>query len=155
MTGIMEIQALRVMVREDEINEYLPQAVPPDAGVENLRVRLAPEGVVIQGSYPTVFMKIAFETLWTVSVADGRLHARLTNVKVAGLPAGLLRGVLLKVIRDATAKQPGFSVAEDALVLDVGQLLQERKVPVHVNLTAVHCGPGHVVIEAGTPPANV
>jgi hypothetical protein len=145
----MDIQALRVRVREDEINQHLPQLVPPDAGVQNLRVHLTPEGLVVLGEYPTFMLKMSFETLWELSVAGGVVAARLASVKVAGLPAKLLRGVLLKVIRDATASQPGICVQEESVCVDVAALLKEKKIPVTVELNAVRCGCGEVVIEAG------
>jgi hypothetical protein len=144
----MEIQTLRALVREDEINELLPRVLPPDAAVENLRVRLTPAGVVVVGDYPTFMLKMSFETLWEVSGDAGVVQARLADVKVAGLPATLLRGVLLKVLRDVTAQQAGVSVEEDRVRVDVPQLLQARQVPLQIHLTAVRCGPGTLVIEA-------
>jgi hypothetical protein len=147
----MEIQNLRAVIREDEINEYLTSVVPPDAAVANLRVRLVPEGLMVLGDYSALFMKMSFETLWEVSVAAGVVRSRLAHVKVAGLPATLLRGVLLKVIRDATAQHPGLSVQDDAVRIDINQALQARKVPLSVYPTAVVCGDGHLVLEAGPP----
>jgi hypothetical protein len=146
----MEIQALRVRIHEDEINEHLPRVLPPDTTVENLRIRLAPEGVLVQGEYPTFMVKMAFETLWEVSVAEGLVQAKLASVKVAGLPATLLRGVLLKVIRDATANQPGLVVRDDSILLDVAAVLAAKKIPVTVPLTDVCCKSKEIVIEAGT-----
>jgi hypothetical protein len=145
----MEIQALRVQLREDELNEHLPRVLPPDAAVQNLRVRLTPEGVVVQGDYPTFMVKMAFETLWELTVANGAVQARLASVKVAGLPATLLRGVLLKVIRDVTAQHPGLSVQDESVFVEVGPLLQAKKISVTIHLTGVRCSAGQVVIEAG------
>jgi hypothetical protein len=145
----MDIQALRVLVREDEINQHLPRLLPPDAGVQNLRVRLTPEGVVVLGEYATFMLKMSFETLWELSVAAGRIEARLASIKVAGLPAKMLRGVLLKVIRDNTASVPGVCVQDENVCVDVAALLKEKKIPVTVEVTAVRCGPGQVLIEAG------
>jgi hypothetical protein len=147
----MDILALRVLVHEDEVNQHLPQLIPADAGVQNLRVRLTPEGVVVQGEYPTFMVKMSFETQWELAVARGLVQARLGSIKVAGLPAKLLRGVLMKVIRDATAPHQGVHVEEEALCIDVAKVLQAKQIPVHVQVTAVRCGPGHLVIEAGEP----
>jgi hypothetical protein len=145
----MEIEALRVRVGEKEVNHHLPGVLPPDVPVENLRVQFTPDGVLVQGDYPAFMVKMAFETLWELSVADGAVQARLASVKVAGLPATLLRGVLLKVIRDVTAQQPGLSVREDSLVVEVAEYLRAKNIPVTIRLTAVRCGAGEVVIEAG------
>jgi hypothetical protein len=147
----MEIQSLRVLVREDEINRHLPRVVPPDAGVENLRVRFVPEGVIVAGEYPTFMLRVSFETLWEVAAAAGKVQAKLASVKVGGLPAKLLRGVLMKAIRDAAANQPGLHVDEEAVSLDPARVLAAHNVPVEVYLTAVRPGPGHLLIEAGAP----
>jgi hypothetical protein len=147
----MDIQLLRILVREGEINELLLRYVPPEAAVQNLHVRLTPDGVVVAGDYPTFMVKMAFETLWAVSAADGKVLARLGSVKVAGLPAGMLRGVLLRVIRDATAQQQGIHVEGEAISIDVGEVLKSRQIPVGVQVTAVRCGAGELTIEAGNP----
>jgi hypothetical protein len=151
MKGDMEIQSLRLLVREEEINQHLPRALPPDAGVENLRVRLTPEGVVVQGEYPTFMLRMSFETLWEITAAAGKVQARLASVKVAGLPATLLRGVLMKMIRDATAGQPGVQVQDECVSVDLRKLLAARQIPVEVHLTTVRPGAGHLLIEAGAP----
>jgi hypothetical protein len=147
----MDIQLLRILVREEEVNQHLPQLLPPESSVQNLRVRLTPEGVVVQGDYPTFMVKVSFETLWAVSVADGKVQARLASVKVAGLPAGMLRKVLLRALHDETSQLPGVLVEEEALWIDVAELLKARHIPLTLRVTAVRCGTGEAVIEAGNP----
>jgi hypothetical protein len=147
----MDILALRLLVRENEVNELLPTLIPTEAAVQNLRVRLTPEGLVVQGEYPTFMVKMAFETLWQLSVAAGVVHARLASVKVAGLPATLLRGVLLKVLRDVTAQHAGLRVDGETLCIDVSQALKARKIPANLQVTSLHCGAGEALIEAGLP----
>src|SRR3954469_21761959 len=99
----MEILALKLFVTEASVNDLLTRFLPGQGSVENLRLRLTPEGVVIQGDYPALLVKMAFETLWEVTAVGGEVRARLAKALVAGMPAGMLRGVLLKVIRDVTA----------------------------------------------------
>jgi hypothetical protein len=148
----MKVEHLRVLISEDDINQYLPRAVPPDAGVENLHVRIAPEGVFLLGDYPTFLLKMSFETRWEILVAENRVQAKLAAVKVAGLPATMLRGVLLKVIRDATSKEPGITVDGDSVLVDVGGILTARQVPLEIHLTTAQCMAGQMLIEAGAPP---
>jgi hypothetical protein len=145
----MEIHTLKLSVGEDEINALLAENPSEGGTVENLRVRLTPEGIVILGDYPTMFMKVGFETLWEVRAAGGLVEARLATVKVSGLPARLLRGVLLKTIRDLIADKPGLEVENEFLRMDLGKLSASRQFPLRVNLTGVKCGPGRLVIEAG------
>jgi hypothetical protein len=144
----MEILALRLFVPEDEVNALLTRHLPPDVGVNKLTVRLTPEGIHLSGEYPTVFMKVAFETLWAVGVRDGRLEARLANVKVAGLPAAMLRGVLMKVLQDA-AREPGVSVDGESLLVSPEEFLLAKGLPLRVNLTEVVCSLGSLLVRSG------
>jgi hypothetical protein len=145
----MEIQALKLFVTEDEINDLLAKYLPPDLPVQDLRVRLTPEGVVVQGIYPTLLVKMAFETLWEITAAGPEVEARLANVRVAGLPAGKLRGLLVKLIRDAAAREPGVRVRDESLSVDVEEALRAKGLPLRVNFTAVRCSLNSLVLEAG------
>ena len=40
----MEIQALRLIITEDDLNALVQEHLPADSPVENLHIRLAPEG---------------------------------------------------------------------------------------------------------------
>jgi hypothetical protein len=145
----MEIQALKLFVTEDEINDLLEKFLPPDLPIQELSVRLTPEGVVVQGVYPSLLVKMAFETLWEITAAGTELNARLANVKVAGLPAGKLRGLLIKMIRDAIASEPGLSVQDNALRVDVEEALRAKSLPLQVSFTGVRCSLNSLVLEAG------
>jgi hypothetical protein len=144
----MEIQTLKLFVTEAEVNQLATNAVPDTEAVENLQIRLTPEGVVVQGEYPTFLMKVAFETLWELTVTGPEVRARLASVKVAGLPAGILRGALLKVIRDNVNEEPGVRVLDDAVHVNLEALAAARGLPLRVNLTAVRCSVATLVLEA-------
>jgi hypothetical protein len=145
----MKIDYLRVLLSEKEINQHLPRLVPADTGVEDLQVRLAPEGVHLLGEYPTALLRVSFETLWEVSARDNHVEAHLAAVKVAGLPATLLRGILLKILGDMIGNEPGVSVENGSVVVDVAAVLQSQRVPVDVYLTRFECLAGELLIEAG------
>jgi hypothetical protein len=149
----MKIDYLRLLLPQEDINRYLPRIMPPDTGVENLRVRLAPEGVHVLGEYPTALLRVSFETLWEVSARDNRVEARLAAVKVAGLPATLLRGILMKILADMIAKEPGISVENGSVLVDIAAVLQANRVPLQVYVTRLKCQEGELVLESDTPPA--
>src|SRR4051794_38464946 len=109
----MDIQALKLIVTEAEINDLVKKYVPESGAVEKLLIRLTPEGVVIEGEYPTFMMKLAFETVWEISASGAEVVARLTNARVSGLPAGMLKGALMKMLRDQAGQEPGVRVLED------------------------------------------
>jgi hypothetical protein len=146
----MEIHSLRVSVGEQELNELAKELPAGNSAVENLRVRLTPEGIVILGEYPALLMKMAFETLWQVSGVGSVVQARLASIKVSGVPAAMLRGVLLKTIRDMLAREPGVQVEGDTIQVDLSQHRAAQKIRLRINLTAVCCNMGKITIEAGS-----
>jgi hypothetical protein len=145
----MHIQALKLFVTEAEINELVKKYVPNSSAVEGLRVRLTPEGVVVQGEYPTFMMNLAFETLWEVRAVGAEVVARLANARVSGVPAGWLKGALMKMIRDLMGAEPGVRVQEDTLRVHLEEAARARSVPLRVNFTAVRCSVEVLVLEAG------
>src|ERR1700687_5210924 len=115
----MEIHELKLVVSEEGINALLEAYVPEDATVENLRVRVTPEGVYVQGEYPTVFGKVPFETLWEVRIVAGQVHSRLAALKVSGVPGNMCRKMVLDLIQEILERERGVELAEDTLRIDV------------------------------------
>jgi hypothetical protein len=146
----MDIHALRLSVGEEEINALAAEYAPGTSAVENLRVRLTPEGITILGDYPTMLLKMAFETLWEVKGIGSVVEARLASIKVSGLPASMLRGILLKTIRDMTAQEPGVQVDGDFIRVDLNALPALQKLRLRMNLTSVRCELGLLHVEAGS-----
>jgi hypothetical protein len=146
----MEILALKLFVPEDDVNRLLAEHVPKDVPVRKLNVRLTPEGVRVAGEYPTVFMSVAFETLWKLAVVAGRLDVQLGDLKVSGFPAAMLRGVIFKMLKESAPREPGLSVEGESLQIDLEQFLAAKGLPLKVNLRDVVCSVGNLVIEAGT-----
>lgn len=150
----MEIQSLKLFVPEDAVNKLIAEHLPKDVPVKKLRVRLTPEGVRVQGEYPTAFMNVGFETLWSVAVAGGQLETRLTDIKVSGFPATMLRGVMFKVLKESAPREPGLAVDGETLRIDPEQFLAAKGLPLKVNLRRVVCGEGNLVVEAGADGSN-
>ena len=145
----MEIHTLKLSVTEDELNALVRELPSGKSTVENLRVRLTPEGIVILGDYPALFMKMAFETLWVVKGIGSIVAAQLASVKVSGLPAGMLRGVLLKTIRDLADHEPGVCVEGESILVDLSKHTVGQRLGLRINLTGVRCSLEELVIEAG------
>ena len=144
----MEIHSLQLSISEQDLNALLTAMPSGKNAVENLRVRLTPEGIVVLGDYPMMLMKMSFETLWEVKGMGSVVEARLASIKVSGLPASMLRGVLLKTLRDTLAKEPGVRVDDGAISIDLSKLRTTQKIPLHINLTSVRCSPGSLLIVA-------
>ncbi|MHB1426272.1 MAG: hypothetical protein ACYC3I_24160 [Gemmataceae bacterium] len=146
----MEIHALKLTVTEQELNEIATELSSAKSAVQNLRVRLTPEGIVVLGDYPTMLMKMAFETLWEVKGMGSIVEARLASVKVSGLPSGMLRAVLMKTLRDLLAQEPGVRVEDESIHVDLSKHGATQKLRLRIHLTAVRCSLGNLIIEAGS-----
>jgi hypothetical protein len=145
----MEILALKLFVAEDDLNRLLTEHLPKDVPVQKLIIRLTPEGVRVHGEYPTVFMKVAFESLWTLAAVAGQLEVRLADVKVSGFPATMLRGVIFKMLKESTTKEPGLTVDGETLRINLDAFLAAKGLPLKVNLREVLCSVGSLVIASG------
>jgi hypothetical protein len=146
----MEIQALRALIPEAMLTQIAAKAVPPDVKVKDVRVHLKPEGAQVTGTYE-MFFAVPFETLWELSVRDGKIVARLANVKVARLGAGMVKGVLLGILSDVAEKIDGTQLEGDTLTVDVDRILAGHGYLVRTNLKTVQCQPGKLLIESATP----
>src|SRR5262249_38206631 len=139
----------QLAVTDEDLNTLAARHTPRDLPVDNLRLRFTPEGLRASGSYPALFLSVPFETLWALEVVEGRVAARLASLRVAGIPAGKFRGLILKMAREALAGRPEATVSDDAVVVDPEAVLRREGLPLKLNLRAIHCGEGVAVIEAG------
>jgi hypothetical protein len=145
----MEIQSFKLFVTDADVANLTAKLLNNHDSIEDLRVRLTPDGVLLQGEYPTSFFKVPFETVWHLSASGPCVQVRLESVKVAGLPAGILRGALMKMVRDAVAGQAGVTVQNETVVIHVPEAARAQGVELGVQFTAVRMSVGCVVIEAG------
>ncbi len=148
---LMEILALKVLITDQSANRLAAEAMPRDLGLRDLRVRFAPEGAYVSGAYQ-MLVSVPFETLWELSVQGGRIAARLADVRVAKLGAGMLKGMILNALADAARRQQGLYFREDTLLIDLDHVLASRGMPSRTNLTLVQCQVGSLIIEAAAPP---
>jgi len=146
----MEIQALKLLVTEQDLNELVKKHLPDDQPLENVRIRVAPEGVYVTGEYPLLF-RVGFETLWELDSQGGKLLARLTGLKAMGLPATVFKSAVMKAIEEAVQKEDWLGFEDDTVVVAVDQLLAEQGIQAKTNLSAVRCQTAALLIEAGGP----
>jgi hypothetical protein len=144
----MEIQSLRLLITEQELNDIAAkEAVTGGSPVRDVSVRLTSEGVRIKGKYH-MMMPMPFDTLWIVSVQGGKIAARLSEAKVVGFGAGMLKGVLMDMICETVQADGALRVDGDTLWIDLDRLLAVRGFPARTNLTAVRCSDGQLFIES-------
>jgi hypothetical protein len=145
----MEIHALKLVVSEEGVNSLLAAYLPRDAAVENLSVRIMPEGVHVRGDYPTAFGKVPFETHWEMRIVAGRLDARLVGLKVSGVPGNMFRKMVLELIREVLESNPGVMLEQETLQIDVETVARSKKLLLRCNLRDVRCEAGLLLLEAG------
>ena len=146
----MEIQSLKLFFTDADIAALAADQMPENDSIEDLQVRLTPEGVLLQGQYSTGFgIKVPFETVWQLIAAGPRIDVKLDTIKVAGLPGGMLRTVLMRMVRDSVAEHAGISVQEDTIQIDVPAVARSRGAEIRVNFTAVRMSVGAAIVETG------
>lgn len=144
----MEIQSLKVLLTDADLNAMTRAFLPRDAPVKNLQLAINADAVHLSGSYPKMMMNIPFSTTWQPSIDNGRFRLKLTATSIVGLPAGMLRGIFLDSFRKAAALVIGVQVEEDGLLIDVDRLLANKGIPLKTNLKSVRCETGRMTIEA-------
>jgi hypothetical protein len=148
----MELQSLKLLITDDDLMHLAALHLPKEAPAEDLRVGVTEEGVVVSGSYPLLVLKVTFETVWSLLVVDGQAEARLTSLRVAGLPAGKFKGLVLNMLRDELDHKPGITIVEEGVRLDVDAIARREGIPLRLNLKALRCEPGRITVLAGSEP---
>lgn len=146
----MRIDSLKLTVTDADVAAMVREALPEHDKIDNLKASLTPGGVVVAGEYPTPFgLKMAFETVWQLTPAGRAVEATLATLNVAGMPAKMLRGVLLGMIRDSVADQPGVTMEGERIRIDLPEVACEYGFDVEVTVTAISLSDGTAVVEAG------
>lgn len=140
----MEIQALRLFASEADLNELACRIVPRSDIIHDLRISVVPAGIRISGTYQTV-IRIPFETLWQISIDDGKIAARLDRLKAGPLSLGMIKSYLLDAIASET---PALEIRGDTLLFDVDSIVQEKGLRLRTNLTSIRCDYGALIIES-------
>ena len=145
----MELQSLRLLVTDDDLRDLAAHHLPKELPVENLHLAVTADGVRVSGSYPLLMMSVSFETIWTLLVVEGQAEARLTTLRVAGLPASKFKGIILKLLRDELKNNSAVTMTEGGLRFDLEAAIRREGVSCRPNLRAFHCQAGQMIVEAG------
>lgn len=143
----MEIESLRLSISEQELDTLAARLLANQKKVRALRVKLISGGIRVAGEYQ-LFVGVPFETLWRVSVLDGKLAAHFEQLKVAGLRGGMLKGALMEAIAAASQKEDSLKVEADTVLFNHERLLQKHGLPLSIRFSAVFCESGRLIIES-------
>jgi hypothetical protein len=142
----MEVQALRVLITEEELNDWLNQLLKLPNRIRNLEVKLFPEGISVRGTYQWG-VGISFETLWEAVIYEAKPAARLRRFAAGGLGLGLAKTHVLEAI---AAQTHWLRLEGDMLLFDFDPLLRAKGINIRPNLRTIQCGRGHLAIESGS-----
>ncbi len=141
----MEIRSLTFVATEADLNELASQIFPRIERIRDLRISIVPEGIRVRGTYSQLF-GIRFQTLWQVFVSQGKVVARLAELKAGSLSLNFLKTYLLDTIAAAATV---LELRDETLLFDVNALLQDKGWPVRTNLTSIRCDYGSLTVESG------
>ena len=144
----MEIHRLRLTLTEQDFNDLAREHLSEEIGIEDLDIRIIPEGVRVKGVYP-VFVPVSFEAVWEIGVLMGRATAKLINFRTMGMPGNVLRSLIMNVIADAAKRESWLEVQGDFVLADLDALLKESGLAAQTRLTSIVCQAGSLTVEAG------
>ena len=149
----MEIHRLHLTVTDQDLNDVARKHIPEKVGIEDLEFHIKPEGLSVKGVYP-IFVPVSFEALWEISVR-GR-ERRSSQVRLAfctmGMPANVLKSLIMNVVADAAKKDRWLEVQGDSVLADLDGLLKEQGLIAKTRLLSICCQAGALVVEAGAIP---
>jgi hypothetical protein len=144
----MEIQQLALVVTDRDLNDLARKHFPDDLPIEKLDLQLTPEGLSVSGEFP-LFVPVNFHTLWELGVRQGKVTARLVNLRAFGLPATVFKSMVLKGIAEAARKVQGLECDADFIIADVDRLAAREGVTLRSNLQTIRCEAGKMVVTSG------
>ncbi len=144
----MDIELLRLRLHEQDLNRLVRIWGPNDHPIEELAIRLSPEGIHVSGEYP-FFMNVPFETVWKVHARDGNLATELLRYKALGISGNIFRSAIMKLIADSAKQYPWLSLQGDLLFVDVAQAVSAETVPTRIRISHVTIEPPYLILSAG------
>jgi hypothetical protein len=146
----MNILALKVVISDQELTELTNRELRSSkAPLRDVAIRCGTAGIRVTGSYH-MLMPITFDTLWSLSVVEGRTLLNLTELKVSGFAADAMRSVMLQAIKSNVPFPDAVTVQGNGLLIDQDRAMAEQGVPFRSNLRSVTCEDGLLRIEAGS-----
>src|SRR5215204_4656131 len=115
----MEIHALKLVVTEADLNQLAARGTAKSGAARNARARVEEGRLRITGDYHALLLPVPFETLWELSVREQKARVELAGVRVVGLPANVLRGLILNGFGKLASRESGVRLEGDVLVVDV------------------------------------
>jgi hypothetical protein len=144
----MEIHSLHILLTEQDLNDLAKKHMPKDLPVEDVRLRLSPEGLHVSGVYP-FFISVSFETVWHLSADQGKAIAKLTKFRAMGVPGNIFKSAIMKMVDDVAKREPWLHVNGDQLIADPDHACAQYAVAGKTHLKSIIVQTGLMIVEAG------
>ncbi len=145
----MEIEFLTLSITETDISNGLGRWLPKDGPIKGIRAHIRPEGIEISGKLKGL-LRVGIQL--GVLAQAGSAVVRLERVK--GF-FGWGKGKVLGEIRKKLDGKPGFTLVDDAVVIDVDRAIGLSGVTARANLSALRLEPGRLVIKCALEQSSV
>ncbi|MBM3995693.1 MAG: hypothetical protein FJ303_16300 [Planctomycetes bacterium] len=144
----MELHSLKLSLTEQDLNDLARKYMPKDVEIDDLRIKLAEDGVHVTGSYP-YFISVSFETIWEITVEAGHAAARLISFSAMGVPGNIFKSAVLKVVEDIAKHENWVRVVGDRFLADLELGCAKYAVAARLRLKSIVVKPGVLLVEAG------
>jgi hypothetical protein len=142
----MEIHLLKLTVNDKDLNQLASRCLVWPDSIRDVQLAVISEGLRVVGVYQQ-FIGIPFQILWHLSAFEGKVIARIQEVRAGFISIGFIKKYLLNLIAAATK----IELHDGMLVFDVDGVLADKGWPIRANLTSVRCTPGSLVLESRAP----
>jgi hypothetical protein len=144
----MEVHALKLSLSEQDLNDLLRKYMPRDHPIEDLTVRVGPNGLTVSGVYP-LFINVHFETHWKLGLEDGLVTARLDYFKAMGVPGNIFKSAIVKMIEEVAGAEPWVRVQGDTLWVDVDGCISKYAFAARTHLRHLECQTERILLQGG------
>ncbi len=147
----MEIEALRLRISQEELNQALEAVDGRMEQVRGLHAVIVPGALHVRGEVDLLSL-IAFDARIEPYATGGTLILQVAGLQAAGLlplPASVRAFILSKVQAKLFEQHRSWmSVREDAVVINLQGLLESKGIFITANFTGVRCEEGALVLES-------
>ena len=144
----MELNAIELTVTDDDLRAVIDKyACGDDLPVTDLDAQIGADGIVVRGKFRAAFLKGSFQA--TVSPrAEGQvILAALTELQALGPVGNMFKGMLMSALQTKLGDIPGISGDEDAIRIDLAQVLADRGLAAKLGTLEICCSPGRCTLK--------
>jgi hypothetical protein len=117
------------------------------------------DGLHVAGKYPTRIpiigdVSLSFGSTWVVSVENTKLAIKLAGISVTRIPIGILKGVIFAVLERISKDNPGITVENSTVFVDLDIVLCAQGYNVKTNLASITMSEGECLLECKANATN-